>query len=391
MIRRRLRLAALWLALLMGGAQLSASEPEAWLLTYGPGAEVWELFGHNAIWLRDEERGLDHSFSFGYFELDRPGFHLDFARGIMLYFGAAAPIERELAFYRARDRSIKAQRLALSSSQVNELHRLLDEAIFPAPQYYQYDYFFANCSTWLRDLLDQVLDGALRQTLQSEPARLNFRDHTRRLTAHDFWLHHGILALLGTEIDQPRTAWEEAFLPEALAESLDWQLVNEGPLVTETVWLHETDQFDPPRDATGRPLASAALGLAIAVALWLASMTRRGRAVRRRWPSRLAATVLGLLGLAPVGMWLFTGHEATHNNLMVLILNPLWLLLWRRPDAVGQAAIRYLLAVLTLAGAVILFLPGLIQDRPDQMLLLLPVALMLLMVDRRQAADKPSS
>ncbi|MGY6587168.1 MAG: lipoprotein N-acyltransferase Lnb domain-containing protein [Wenzhouxiangella sp.] len=387
MIRRRLRLAALWLALLMGGAQLSASEPEAWLLTYGPGAEVWELFGHNAIWLRDEERGLDHSFSFGYFELDRPGFHLDFARGIMLYFGAAAPIERELAFYRARDRSIKAQRLALSSSQVRELHRLLDEAIFPAPQYYQYDYFFANCSTWLRDLLDQVLDGALRQTLQAEPARLNFRDHTRRLTAHDFWLHHGILALLGTEIDQPRTAWEEAFLPEALAESLDRQLIHGNPLVTETVWLHETDQFDPPRDATGRPLASASLGLAIAMALWLASMTGKGRAVRRRWPSRLTATVLGLLGLAPVGMWLFTGHEATHNNLMVLILNPLWLLLWRRPDAVGQAAIRYLLAGLTLIGALLLAIPGLFQDRLDQVLLLLPVAIVLLWLNQRLPVD----
>ena len=182
-------LAVWWLAaaLLLGPLAVKAetSEPEAWLVTYGPGAEVWELFGHNALWLRDEASGLNHSFSFGYFELDRPGFHLDFARGIMLYYGAATPIERELAFYRSRERSVQVQRLALSSAQIHELHRLLDRAIFPAPQYYQYDYFFANCSTWLRDLIDQVLEGELRQQLDQQPARLNFRDHIRRMRSEE--------------------------------------------------------------------------------------------------------------------------------------------------------------------------------------------------------------
>src|SRR5690625_5595600 len=52
---------------------------EAWLVTYGPGHEVWERFGHNAIWLRDSSIGLDHVYSFGYFDMDGPGFYLDFA------------------------------------------------------------------------------------------------------------------------------------------------------------------------------------------------------------------------------------------------------------------------------------------------------------------------
>ncbi|MFW5816276.1 MAG: hypothetical protein ACOCVP_05415, partial [Wenzhouxiangella sp.] len=68
---------------------------EAWLVTYGPGEEVWEMFGHNALWLRDPATGLDHTYSFGYFEIDRAGFHLDFARGIMNYYGASSPAEGE--------------------------------------------------------------------------------------------------------------------------------------------------------------------------------------------------------------------------------------------------------------------------------------------------------
>ena len=367
------------LGLCLGSERAEAAGPEAFLVTYGPGAEVWELFGHNALWLRDEQTGLDHSFSFGYFELDRPGFHLDFARGIMLYYGAAMPIERELAFYRSRDRSIQVQRLALSPSQVHHLHGLLDAAIFPAPQYYQYDYFFANCSTWLRDLLDEVLDGELRASIEPQPARLNFRDHTRRLTAHQFWLHHGILALLGMEIDQPRTAWEEAFLPEALAQSLDTVTIDGQALVVETHWLHQSERFNPPGDATGRPVSSALLGLLLAVLLWLGSRLGSG-ATQRRWPSRLIAALLGVLGLAPMIMWLFTGHEATHNNLMILLLNPFWLLLWRSPSAPFQAVVLMVLASFSAVAAIVLSLPGLIQDRPDQVLLLLPVIAALLLL-----------
>ena len=116
------------LLVLMTPVALKAQE--AWLLTYGPGEEVWELFGHNAIWIRDQDRDLDHTFSFGYFDLDRPGFHRDFARGIMPYYGAATIAEREFEFYRQRDRSIRAQRLDLSVNQVNQLTGLLNEAIF---------------------------------------------------------------------------------------------------------------------------------------------------------------------------------------------------------------------------------------------------------------------
>ena len=36
------------------GSELTVS-----LITMGQGDEVWELFGHNAIWIRDAKRGTD--------------------------------------------------------------------------------------------------------------------------------------------------------------------------------------------------------------------------------------------------------------------------------------------------------------------------------------------
>jgi hypothetical protein len=377
-VRNRLAL----LALLLGLFQAPVQAQEAWLVTYGPGSDVWERFGHNALWIRDDALGIDHTFSFGYFELDRPGFHRDFARGIMLYFGAAGTPDREFAFYRQRERSIELQRLNLDAEQVRTLYRLLQEAIFPQPQYYQYHYYLANCSTWLRDLLDQVVDGALAEQLQASPARLNFRDHTRRLTAERFWLHSGMMLLLGPKIDRPRSAWDEAFLPESLAKWLETVEVDGQPLVLERTTLFASDVHDPPRHAAGPWLSSLLLGLLFA--LLIVGFGRSGQGGWSLLPWRLVLVLVGLAGFAVLGMWLASGHDATWRNWMALLLNPLWWLFFLPGLVRVQRAVWWLLLVSVLLGSVLMAWPGGPQFRFDQLLWVTPTCLALLWVAHRR-------
>lgn len=355
---------------------------DAWLVTYGPGNDVWERFGHNALWIRDDERGIDHTFSFGYFELDRPGFHRDFAQGIMLYFGAASGPEREFAFYRQRHRSIEIQQLNLSPDQVRELYRLMSDAIFPQPKYYQYDYYLANCSTWLRDLIDQVVGGQLAEQLKQQPARLNFRDHTRRLTAERFWMHTGMMLLLGPKIDRPRTAWEEAFLPEALAAWLQTVEVDGEPLVVEYQVMFESDVHAPPEGPSGPWLGSLILGLLSF--LLIVATGWRGHGALHLLPWRLGLLVVGLGGLAALAMWLASGHVATWRNLMLLVLNPLWLL-FLLPGLLSLKRICiYLLLASVLIGSALMAWPEGPQYRLDQLLWLTPLSMGMLMVAWRR-------
>ncbi len=96
---------------------------EAWLVTFGPGELYFERFGHNAIWLREPAAGLDHTFNFGYFDFEQEDFFLRFMRGRMLYFSIAQPANREFAYYRQENRSIRAQKLNLSTSSIPAVTR----------------------------------------------------------------------------------------------------------------------------------------------------------------------------------------------------------------------------------------------------------------------------
>lgn len=347
---------------------------EAYLVTYGPGQEVWELFGHNSIWIHDPDQGIDHTFSFGYFDLDRPGFYADFARGIMPYYGSAAHVDREFAFYRERDRDIRIQRLNLNRDEVVRLFNRLHQSIFPQPQYYDYDYYLANCSTRLRDLLDEITDGALSSHLRDLPANRNFRDHTRALTAHRFFIYTGIQTLLGPMIDQPISVWDEAFLPQRLADALTDVELARGPLVLDDRIEFESSSVTGRFDAPAVWPIHLILGLVCAGLLLLPrALGARIRPTRfERVVTRIGAGVVALAGLVIVLMWVASGHEATWRSAMVLVLNPLWIL-WLLPlRRRWRAPLWWLLLVLAVPGSIYLLLPS-GQFRPDILLWYLPL------------------
>ena len=58
------------------GAELSVS-----LITVGAGPLVWEMFGHNAIRIRDSARGLDVAYNWGMFDFNQEGFFWRFLLG----------------------------------------------------------------------------------------------------------------------------------------------------------------------------------------------------------------------------------------------------------------------------------------------------------------------
>lgn len=367
-----------------------AHSQQAFLMTYGTAERVEEQFGHNAIWIRDPERGVDAVYNFGFFDFDKPGFYREFLFGEMIYFALARDPEVELSYYRWRDRSIRAQLLNLSPETVRRLTGWLDRRVAPENRDFAYDYYLYNCSTRVRDALDFALAGALREATVDQPARLDFRAHTRRMVQDDPLLYVGIEAGLGRPADRPRDRWEEMFLPEVVAETVGDMTVaasagGREPLVlADRVLYQSTRPPDPERPAFPWMLFG---GLAVlSTALIAAPSALFRRRVLALTGARLWIAFVTAGGLLLAFLWLATDHQAAWRNENLLLFNPLAALLWRfRGGRLERIAAAMVGTGLVLA-VLLKFLPGAQWNR-DLLLWLLPAQAALLAVWKRKTVN----
>ncbi len=148
-----------------------AANLEISLMTYGPGDIYWERFGHDALEVRDTVSGESVAFNYGVFDFDQKGFLLNFARGIMAYRMDAENTQSDIDFYAGEGRYVRRQRLALDDAQKERLRRFLLWNIRPENAGYHYDYYVDNCTTRVRDALDDALDGAVSDQLHRQARR----------------------------------------------------------------------------------------------------------------------------------------------------------------------------------------------------------------------------
>ena len=334
---------------------VKADEAEAWLVTFGPGEIYWERFGHNAIWLREPAAGLDHTFNFGYFDFEQEDFFLRFIRGRMLYFSVAQPAEREFQFYREQNRSIRLQKLDLTSVQYLQLRDYLLNEIRPENRDYRYDYYLNNCSTRIRDALDIALDGTLSARTQVTPASLNFRDQTRRLTQMQYWYYLALELGLGFPVDRDISRWDEMFIPMVVADELaimSLEAAKTGQqLITFDSMLYTSSNSEPAITPDATWFRYLLLGLLITALAWLS-----GKFMPPVWLAGLCgAWVLAsaTIGMLLAALWLFTDHEVAKYNVNLLLFNPIMILAlipaFKRLGAVvlaGGVAVAYLLLLI---------------------------------------------
>ena len=145
------------------------SEVTVTLVTMGVGEQVWEQFGHNAIWFHVDRApslggAVDVLYNWGILDSSKPYFIPHFLQGRMLYSMGGYPLQQTLIEYTERDRAVWAQELDLTNAQKVALRDFIIWNSRPENAEYRYDYYLDNCSTRVRDALDRVLGGVIRAT-----------------------------------------------------------------------------------------------------------------------------------------------------------------------------------------------------------------------------------
>jgi len=321
-------------------AQEAAAEPGAelqvFLLTMGQGDQVWERFGHGAIWLRDPQSGTDRVYNYGLFDFQAPGYWKRFLKGDWIYQIGVSDISYTMLEYQYLNRTMVAQALNLTPAEKRELQAFLEWQALPENREYRYDYYRDNCSTRIRDVLDRVMGGRLRAATEGVPTNTTFRWHTERLIADDKLSYIGLLIGLGPAADRPIDQWQEMFLPEYVHDQVARLSVPDAdgrmvPLVSSEHVLVEAANRAPER--TEPPFwfpyflaAGVAFGAALA---GLAAWGRRARAGRALFAllGSLWSLLAGLSGVLLLALWTLTNHAIAHRNENLFQMEPLSLAL----------------------------------------------------------------
>jgi hypothetical protein len=283
------------------------------LVTFGPGDDLTEWFGHSALIVEDTKLHVARIYNYGEFDFDATTIPR-YVLGELTFHVGEDDVERTLALYRARNRSILLQELALSPEQKLGVAHFLDDNIKPANRNYQYDHYLDNCATKPRDIIDRFSDHALSS--RAQPGRMTLRGHTRRYV-------RGVLGVLidfaeNGSIDQPITTWQEAFLPAELAE----QVRAAGLAAKETQWF--TAKRDPiPSQPPPLWPAMLALGVVVGGAGVVAGIARRRRLVALH--AMATAVLLGVPGTLAALLWIVTTHQVAHENENLFSSSPLTL------------------------------------------------------------------
>ncbi|ATS52101.1 DUF4105 domain-containing protein [Xanthomonas citri pv. fuscans CFBP 6996] len=355
-----------------------APAPRVGVVTMQPGEVFFERFGHDAIVVVDPRTQQATSYNFGFFDPSEPDFVPRFARGEMMYYLVALPLEEDLSQYRDAGRGVSVQWLDLPPDQARALADGLAVRSQPENARYHYDYFMANCATMVRDTLDRAMGGALKSQLAGRSRGNTFRSEAVRLASPAPWMWLGFDLGLGPYADRPLSRWEEAFVPMRLADSLTQVHNSAGrPLVQSTqVLLPHRIAPEPPEQQrhwwpwllTGLIVAAGVLALGrkqrmlagLALPFWL-----------------LCAIGGGLL----VYLWGFTAHASAWGNRNLLLVNPLCVLLWfggirlqlgHRPGRWFNV-LSWVVAACALAALVIHWLSFQAQDNLQWVMLLLPI------------------
>ena len=370
-------------------ARIPGQSLSVYLLTAEPGDRIFEVFGHNVILVRDSETGYEQGFNYGIFSFDSPGYLGRFLKGRMMYRVDTVSAATLLAGYGAQNRRIWAQELDLEPARKAHLLQLLQTAVQPENQYYRYEYYLNNCSTKLRDVLDTVLDGQLREATDGPSTGATWREHTRRLTAKHLPGYLGIDLVLGPKGDESTNQWQEMWVPMKLRDTAGALFVtrSDGSRVrlvrSEVLLLDSTREFEP-TSAPSLELLFLLAGLAVALLNALVGSKSAAGSFTGRVALGFSGSLWGafcfLAGVVMIAAH-WTDHEFMYWNQNVLLFSPLgvgvaWGLvrvarkgstsIWGRRFALGTLGLAAVALVLNL-------IPGLASGNREMIAFALPV------------------
>jgi hypothetical protein len=287
------------------------------IITFGPGQEeLYSAFGHSAIRLYDSLQRIDVAFNYGVFDFDQPHFYLNFARGYLYYMIDAYPYDLFRDHYIKHNRFVHEQVLNLTQGQKQKVADYLFWNMQPQNQSYRYDYFYNNCATKIRDVLETSLKGEVLFDSTYIKTNYTIRDLTDLYLGQQPWGDLGIDICLGLPMDKKASPYEYMFLPDYIESSFDHAT---NKTTSESLVKEKIITFEPQKEKAPFHWFHPWIVFGIAFAI-VGLITWRDwqRKKLTKWLDIIFFFVIGLIGILLLFLWTLTDHKAAATNFNLL-------------------------------------------------------------------------
>ena len=317
-----------WMSIQLSFSQtISLSkEAEISVLTCGTSTEVYALFGHTAIRVKDKADGIDVVYNYGAFDFGTPNFALKFAKGNLQYFAVANSYTDFITNYSYEKRSVYEQVLRLSATQKQQLFALLNESLLLENREYSYKFIDQNCTSMTVDVINKSLTKNI--IVKKGDTTTTYRSILFPYFNNHFYEQLGTSILFGTKTDQAGTA---IFLPFELKESLNQIQINQLPIVKENRTLLK---FEPKTNPSWWNNPYTYLIVLAFVLL-----------INKKTIDTIYLATMGILGIVFIILGLYSTHLELGNNYNILLFNPIFLVLLYFAKANNTKWMKYTLTI----------------------------------------------
>ena len=295
------------------------------LLTCDPGNEIYSLFGHSALRINNKKLNIDMVVNWGLFSFSEGQFQFgyNFAKGRLNYFMGYQNMENFIKEYLQSDRNVRAQVLNLNTDEKKKILELISENYLPQNREYRYEFFYDNCSSRIRDLIQKTLSNRLNWVQSQDANEYTFRNIIHNYLKYDPWLELGIDLVLGKRIDVLVDNKNLMFLPNYLELILDESSIKtdgkKKKLISSKINIVESSTIK-------REVKNISTYAWIILIITLLFLIIKKEKLFNLWSS-VNLFIIGLLGVLLVFMWFGTDHQATKYNLNLLWASPFHLIL----------------------------------------------------------------
>jgi hypothetical protein len=308
-------------------AQYPADSAEIYLITASSGSETYAAFGHSAIRVYDHTRNYDVVYNFGTFDFSTEYFYFKFGFGRLMYFLSKKQYEHFVYEYQYYGQALYLQKFNLTNKEKWQLISNLEKNYLPENRYYRYDFFYDNCATRIRDIIETSLD----EKIIYDSTYVTKTETFRQLIAYDLgrtpWTFFGINILMGKGTDSIAKLRNYMFLPLHMKNIFGQSKVLRGdsivPLTEKPVELFPTTLvFAKPQFIM---LPEVIIGILFLLVL-VATLWGYRNNPQFRWFDFILFLGTGLLGLLVAILTIWSMHSVLHHNANLFWANPIHLI-----------------------------------------------------------------